>query len=143
MQERKPGMWTWLLQRLTALYIFFGLVVHFYLHHFLMKPGNEAVTGERFFTAQQIAERLSSDKPMLGFSATGWAVFYLLLLFSCAYHGFFGVVKVVEDHVTDPKVVKAMNWAAWLLTALMMAVGIAVYRSLAGGSLFTLAQGGM
>jgi succinate dehydrogenase hydrophobic anchor subunit len=117
----RPGMWTWLLQRLTAIYIVFGLAVHFYLHHFTMKPGNEAESGERFFTAAQIGERLSGS--------AGWAFFYFLFLFSCAYHGMFGVVKVIEDHVTNEKVVRWLNTIAWVLIIAIMIIGLVIYNS--------------
>ncbi|GAB4153191.1 MAG: hypothetical protein Kow00107_03590 [Planctomycetota bacterium] len=121
-------MWTWLLQRLTALYIVFGLGLHFYIHHFVLKPGNEAVAGERFYTAEQISQRLSGSG--------GWAVFYLLFLFSCAYHGFFGVVKVIEDHVTNEKVVAWLNAIAWVMVAAVMIIGMVIYRALMDSPIF-------
>ena len=131
MNGSRAGMWTWLLQRLTALYLAFGLVVHFYVHHFLFKPASQtsdAVNGGRFYSAEFISERLGGS--------WGWGIFYLLLLFCCAYHGFFGLLKIVEDHVTDKATVAWLNTIAWLLVTATMIAGVIVFRALTDTPVF-------
>ncbi|MFA4986022.1 MAG: hypothetical protein WC712_05515 [Candidatus Brocadiia bacterium] len=129
MFETREGMWAWLLQRVTAVYIAFALIVHFYLQHFTFKAGNEEISGARFFTADQISGRLAGN--------WWWAVFYLLFLFCLSYHAFAGVVKVIEDHNTSPGFVKWLNALMWVGIFATLAAGIVVYYSLTNVSWFS------
>ena len=131
--EARAGMWTWLLQRLTAVYIIFGLAVHFYIHHFILKPDNTEIAGSRFYTADQISDRLAHSG--------GWLLFYALFLFSVAYHGYFGVVKVLEDHVTEKKTVAVLNGLAWAAVIATMVVGFIIYATLADMNPFVMGGG--
>ncbi len=140
MEETRAGMWTWLFQRITAIYIVFALAVHFFVHHFTFKSAEltaNAVEGGRFYSADAVAGRLSEF-------GWGWGIFYMLFLFCCAYHGFFGVLKVIEDHVSNKRAVAVLNGLAWICVAATMAAGIIVYRILVDKPMFKVALlGGM
>ena len=138
MEESRAGMWTWLLQRLTAIYIVFALAIHFYVHHFTFKAAADTAAGMpggRFYSAQAVATRLSEG-------GLGWGLFYLLFVFCVAYHGFFGVLKVIEDHVSNKKAIAVMHVLAWLCVAGTMVAGLLVYRILVDQPYFGVATAG-
>ncbi|MFQ6618847.1 MAG: succinate dehydrogenase, hydrophobic membrane anchor protein, partial [Fidelibacterota bacterium] len=92
MQVGKAGLWPWLFQRITAIFLVIGLVVHFYVLHFVI---------EGDITFEKVASRLSSP---------WWITFDLLLLAAVIYHGLNGVWGIILDY--NPRVT-ARKWIGW------------------------------
>jgi len=76
---QKSGMWPWFLQRITAIFLVVGLLVHFGLLHYLT---------ERPLTFDKVIDRLSTP---------GWIIFDSLLLIACIYHAFNGIYAILLD----------------------------------------------
>lgn len=83
METKKSGMWGWLLQRITGFLLAIGLIVHYVFVHFLNK-------GE--LTSAGISTRLGSP---------WWYLFDVSLLAIILYHGFYGVLGIVNDYNPD------------------------------------------
>jgi succinate dehydrogenase / fumarate reductase membrane anchor subunit len=79
---RQTGAYTWLFQRVSGVFLFLLVLVHFTLTHFM---GYE----KRLY--DQVIDRMNN--PL-------WKTFDLVLLFLALYHGLYGVWSVVGDYVT-------------------------------------------
>jgi len=87
----------WFMQRISALFLVIGMVVHFWvLHYFIEKP----------LTFEKVVERLSSP---------GWILFDSLLLIAVVYHGLNGVWNVLTDYNPSPKLKKFYGWGLFLI----------------------------
>lgn len=89
MDMQKTGYWPWLLQRISALYLVFGMTVHM----FILPLGGKTID----FTS--VHSRLVN---------AGWVVFDVLLLIACLYHGFNGLWGIVLDY--DPRKLFRKGW---------------------------------
>jgi succinate dehydrogenase / fumarate reductase membrane anchor subunit len=78
MDISKTGFWPWFLQRVTAIYLVFGLIVHLILGHM----------GEHL-TLHGVNARLQ---------AGAWVLFDFLLLLCVVYHAFNGLWMVSLDY---------------------------------------------
>jgi len=76
----KTGMWSWLFQRITAVYIFIGVVVHFLVVHYYLSVKTELI-----------------DTLLARITSLGWQIFDLTLLSAVAYHALNGVYAVICD----------------------------------------------
>ena len=97
----------WLMQRITALIIAAGLIVHFVVLHFLI---------ERPVTIHKVAERLNSF---------GWVLFDSILLLAVVYHALYGCYNIVNDFRPSEKVKGFMVVLLWVLGLTAAIVGIA------------------
>ena len=112
MEERisvaqQRGLWSWLLQRVTGLYLVFGMAVHV----LVLPLGKEAITFE------SVSARLQH---------AGWFVFDLLLLVVCIYHGFNGLLSVVTDFNPSQKLRRGIGWGLALFGLVWIVYGICV-----------------
>lgn len=99
-QTSRSGSLAWLLQRITAVIIFFVLMLHFVTYHFLAHG--------RSVSYQWVIERASSWWfPLLQF----------VLLLSVIFHGLNGVWLVLEDYVAN------RHWRL-ICFSLLIAVGV-------------------
>ncbi|RJP22741.1 MAG: hypothetical protein C4520_07740 [Candidatus Abyssobacteria bacterium SURF_5] len=97
------GLWGWLFQRVTGVYLVFGLIVHVIVTHFVT----------RSVTFEWVSERLHSG---------WWLAFDLSLLFVSFYHGFNGLWGIVLDFNPSRKWRVGIGWGLFAL-----AVGWVVY----------------
>ena len=75
---KKSGLWPWFVQRVTGLFLVFGLLVHVIKIHVIDKDVDFGI----------VADKLMSP---------GWVFFDFLLLAACIYHGFNGVWQIYLD----------------------------------------------
>jgi succinate dehydrogenase / fumarate reductase membrane anchor subunit len=105
---RKSGMWPWFLQRITALFLVFGLFVHFWVLHYWI---------ERPVTFDKVVERLST---------TGWILFDSLLLIACIFHAFNGLYSILVDFNVSLKTKKSMFYILTVAGIILSIFGIVV-----------------
>ena len=104
---RTAGL-AWALQRLSALLLVAGLVVHFLVLHF---------TIERPVTFVKVQARLASP---------AWIAFDLALLALVLYHGLNGVYGVVLDYAPGATAKRGWYWVLWVLGIVAFALGVVV-----------------
>lgn len=97
----------WLMQRITALIIAIGLIVHFIVLHFLI---------ERPVTIHKVAERLQS---------TWWVLFDSLLLICVVYHALYGCYNIINDFRPSERVKGFLVVFLWVIGLAAIVVGIA------------------
>lgn len=97
-------MLSWFFQRVTAVFLIFGMAVHI-----LVLP----LGGERL-SYSLVSGRLSH---------TGWILFDLLLLASCIYHGLNGVWGVFLDY--NPRLSRIIGFGISVVAFIFAIVGIA------------------
>lgn len=101
------GMVPWFLQRLTALFLVLGLIVHFVVLHFMI---------ERPVTIEKVAERLKNP---------GWIVFDSILLIACLYHALNGVNSIILDFKPTTAFLRFICYFFWIAGIATAVVGIA------------------
>ena len=106
----KPGVISWLLQRVTAVFIAVLLVAHLWEIHFV---------SEKKVTFDLVAERLSNP---------GWVAAELVLLALLLYHALNGVRSIILDFGISHAAERFLYWglimaglSAWALGVLFLA----------------------
>ena len=102
LDKARGGMWLWLLQRISAAVLLFGLMVHLVATH-IMNIGQ--------LSYDNIAHRLTS---------VFFIVVDILLLASCLFHGLNGVRMVLLDYWFEEE--SSRRTLSWVL----FGIGIAV-----------------
>lgn len=97
----------WFMQRITALIIAAGLIVHFVVLHFLI---------ERPVTIHKVAERLQSF---------GWVLFDSVLLIAVIYHALYGCYNIINDFSPSERVKGFMVILFWVIGIIAIIIGIA------------------
>ena len=87
----------WLLQRITAMLLGVGLLVHFFVLHF---------TIDRPVTFDKVHERLQQP---------GWVAFDIVLLACALYHALNGLRGVVIDYAPSDATRRALSWVVWIV----------------------------
>jgi succinate dehydrogenase / fumarate reductase membrane anchor subunit len=103
MSVRKKGLSLWLLQRLSGIYLIFGMIVHFWLLHF---------SGEEQIGFHKVTERLKEPC---------WVVFDASLLITVLYHALVGAYRIICDFGIKESAQKTL---AWILTIIGFFLGI-------------------
>jgi succinate dehydrogenase / fumarate reductase, membrane anchor subunit len=98
----------WFMQRITALFLAVGLLIHFWVLHFAI---------ERPVTFEKVQERLLSG---------GWVFFDLLLLAAGLYHALNGVWNILTDYNPTPTLRKIYGWGLTVI-----GIGLLVYGYIA------------
>lgn len=102
----RSGMWTWLLQRITAVMILVGLVFHFvYLHWFIERP----VTKAKVFQVM---------------GSPGWIIFDTILMVAALYHLGYGVYGIVVDFNPSDGFKKAFAYFLWIFGIALGVFGV-------------------
>ena len=97
----------WLIQRISGAILFIGLLMHFYLMHFM---GTEQLSYEL------ITARLND--PL-------WIVFNIVFLISAIYHGFNGLWGIALEYIKGRR---AQRLAGFTITATSITLtGIGIY----------------
>jgi succinate dehydrogenase / fumarate reductase membrane anchor subunit len=104
----KEGLWPWLFQRVTAVILALGLIVHFAVVHFTVK---------RPLSFDQIRERLATPT---------WAILDGILLLCAIYHGLNGIMGIYGDYNPRPGARKFVAGMLSVVGALAFAYGIYV-----------------
>ena len=104
----KEGLWPWLFQRVTAVILAVGLIVHFAYVHFLIK---------RPLSFDQIRERLATPT---------WAIIDGILLLCAIYHGLNGLLSIYEDLNPRPAMRRFVGGLLGVIGALAFAYGVYV-----------------
>ncbi len=107
MRVEKVGFWSWFLQRITGLYLVFGMMVHLVV---LPLSGKE-------ITFKSVSQRLSN---------IWWLIFDISLLATCIYHGFNGIRSVILDYSPSPTADKFIEIGIALIGFLLFFYGIFV-----------------
>lgn len=95
----------WYLQRITAIFLAFGLLVHFWVLHFVI---------ERPVTFAKVQERMLTP---------GWVIFDLLLLIFAVYHGLNGLWNVIIDYNPPAGLRKFLGWLFFIVGLALVIVG--------------------
>jgi succinate dehydrogenase / fumarate reductase membrane anchor subunit len=110
----RRGSWSWLLQRVTGVYLVIGIVVHFWVLHYSGDP-----LAKEF---QHVAHRLSRP---------GWFLFDLSLLFAALYHGLNGIYNIILDFNIREGARKVVGWILWWIGVIASGLGIWILTSFA------------
>ncbi|MCX7945337.1 MAG: hypothetical protein N2746_12590 [Deltaproteobacteria bacterium] len=97
----------WFMQRITAIIIAIGLIVHFVVLHFLI---------ERPITVHKVAERLQSF---------WWVLFDSILLVAVVYHALYGCYNIVNDFRPSERMKGFLVIFLWVLGLGAVVIGIA------------------
>lgn len=101
------GLWPWLLQRVTGLYLVFGMAVHI----IVLPLGRETISFE------SVSARLQNP---------WWILFDYLLLTTCVYHGFNGLWSIFLDFSPPVKLKKGFGWGLVAFGLVWIVFGIFV-----------------
>jgi succinate dehydrogenase / fumarate reductase, membrane anchor subunit len=105
--EHSSRVWSWFLQRITALFLVIGMITHFAVEHFFR--------GEGPVTFSKVAARLSTPC---------WVTFDVVLLFAAIYHGWNGCWQIYMDINPSKTSRQIMGWLFVLSGLLAAVVGI-------------------
>ncbi|HHT9119970.1 MAG TPA: hypothetical protein ACFYD3_05440 [Candidatus Hypogeohydataceae bacterium YC41] len=105
----RTGLWPWLLQRLSGLFLSAGVLIHFLTLHGSGPP-----------SYADVAYRLTS---------TGWVSFYSILLAALIYHGFNGLWAVSLDFNTSDTFKKGFKLSLYLIGICTFLVGLTILNS--------------
>jgi succinate dehydrogenase hydrophobic membrane anchor protein len=104
----KEGLWPWLFQRITAVVLAAGLLLHFIVVHFATK---------RPLSFDQIRQRLATPT---------WAIIDGVLLLCAIYHGLNGLMGIVNDFNPRPETRRLASGLLGVIGMLTFAYGIYV-----------------
>ena len=107
-QEKRTtrGVYGWLLQRITGLFLAFFLIVHLNVMHFSQ--------GSLEIDFAAVTQRLQSS-PF-------WGIFYLLFVPAVVFHGLNGIWGIYLDYQPGPRAKKSVLAILWLI-----GIGLTLY----------------
>jgi len=111
---RNTAFWSWFLQRITAIFLALGLVVHFVVLHFFV---------QRPLTFEKVRARLSSP---------GWVIFDILLLAVAIYHALNGIWAIILDYDIQARTRKWLGWGLAGLGLATFMVGVYIILPFTG-----------
>jgi succinate dehydrogenase cytochrome b556 subunit len=109
------GLWSWLLQRVSGLFLAYALVVHLWAVHVVNADG---------LTWQTVTARLQNG--------TFWTVYYALFVPAVIYHAGNGLWGIVQDFGPSPGTRKAVGMALWAAGLALLVYGYFALRPLVG-----------
>ena len=92
MRRESIEIWSWILQRVTAVLLVIGMILHFWVLHY---------TDEKPLTFAVIQQRLQSPF---------WVVFDSLLLVAVIYHALNGIWSIVLDWNPGKSIRRFLGW---------------------------------
>jgi succinate dehydrogenase / fumarate reductase membrane anchor subunit len=101
----------WFLQRISGIFLFAGLIVHFYIMHY---SGSDQVGYEA------VIRRISSPY---------WITFDLLFLLSAIYHGFNGLWGVAVEYITSDGLLRSVQYLILTVSLVLFSAGIFILFS--------------
>ncbi len=111
---KKPGMPGWYWQRITGGILAIGMIVHFWVQHFV-NPG--------MVTFEIVSNRLAMPS---------WKIFDWILLICAIWHGYFGIWNIISDY--NPKKITKYAWITilWIISIFGFIYGTWVIFSIKG-----------
>lgn len=106
----RTGLWPWLLQRLSGLFLSAGVLIHFLTLHGSSGPTSYA----------EVVSRLTSP---------GWVSFYSVLLATLIYHGLNGLWAISLDFNTPSPFRKGFKLTLYLVGMGTFLVGLMILNS--------------
>lgn len=100
------GVWGWLFQRITGVFLVAGLALHFIIMHY---------SGPDQISYDVVIKRLSNPF---------WKTFDAVFLISAIYHGFNGMWGITVEYVRTPWLLRASQFALFTTAILLAMVGI-------------------
>ncbi|MBI4081217.1 MAG: hypothetical protein HY423_01270 [Candidatus Lambdaproteobacteria bacterium] len=113
--RRSNGLWGWLLQRVSGIFLAYALVVHLWTVH--------VVNVDRL-TWATISARLQDG--------TLWTVYYLLFVPAVVYHALNGVWGIALDYSPAPAARRGIALALWAAGLALLVYGYFGLRPLFG-----------
>lgn len=98
----------WLLHRVTAVVLLFGLLFHFYFMH---------LSGVHNYSYESIIERLNSPY---------WIGFNAIFLLSSIYHGFYGINGLITEYVKDRVFRGIFRFFTFALAGVLTVFGLSI-----------------
>lgn len=96
----------WFMQRITAIILAIGLLIHFYVLHFAI---------DRPVTFEKVQERLLTP---------AWVLFDIILLFAVVYHALYGLFNVINDYNPGEIFRKTLGWIFFIIGIILVVYGI-------------------
>ena len=122
MKWEKPGgtstaMFSWLLQRVSGLFLVYALGVHLWTVH---------VVDSGHLNWEVITTRLQDG--------SSWTIYYLLFIPAVVYHAFNGMWGIVLDYDPPAYLRRPLLVLFWVMGVALLLYGYAGIRPLLGGS---------
>ncbi len=122
MKWEKPGgtstaMFSWLLQRVSGLFLVYALGVHLWTVH---------VVDSGCLNWEVITTRLQDG--------SSWTIYYLLFIPAVVYHAFNGMWGIVLDYDPPAYLRRPLLVLFWVMGVALLLYGYAGIRPLLGGS---------
>lgn len=113
----RGGLWGWLLQRVSGLFLVYALAVHLWAVH---------VVASGRLSWDTITARLSEG--------SAWTVYYALFVPVVVYHAANGLWGVYLDYAPGPRARRAGGVVLWLGALALLVYGYVGLRPLLGGA---------
>jgi len=112
---RQTG-WAWIWQRITALFLAAGLLIHFWaLHYIKLFDEAKKIPSESRWVGARFLE-----------SPVFWTLFDSLLLATALYHAMNGVYGIVQDYHPKKRSASIWAWSLWVLGLILFALGLSL-----------------
>lgn len=111
----KKGLWPWVFQRVTAIFLVVGLLAHFWAVHYGLK--DPLLIG-------RVRNRIHSN---------WWQLLDILLLLAALYHGINGIWGIFLDYCPKEKTKKITGVVLVFLAIITSIVGIVIFIPLVRG----------
>lgn len=92
MRKESIEIWSWILQRITAVFLVIGLFLHFWVLHYI---------DDKPLTFSVVQERVQSPF---------WIIFDSLLLIAVVYHALNGIWSIVLDWNPRKSIRRFLGW---------------------------------
>ena len=108
MKRESLEIWSWALQRITAVFLIFGMIVHFVILHYID-------VADKPITFALVQQRLQS---------VWWITFDLLLLVAALYHALNGIWSIILDWNPGKIVRRCLGWSLSVIGIIAFIFGI-------------------
>jgi succinate dehydrogenase / fumarate reductase, membrane anchor subunit len=105
-ESSNKGAMGWLWQRISAVVLFFLLIIHFVTYHFIQN-GN-----------------ISYDQIVSKMHTTWFNLVQMLFLVLALFHGFYGLWVIIEDYIHEKNCRIAIYSSIWIVGLVLLIVGV-------------------
>jgi succinate dehydrogenase cytochrome b556 subunit len=116
MRKETLEIWSWFLQRVSAVFLVIGLLVHFWVLHYIN-------IDEKPITFSIVQQRLQS--PL-------WIAFDSLLLLAVVYHALNGIWSIFLDWNPRKSIRKILGWSLSVVGVVSFVLGIYILFPFSG-----------
>jgi len=111
------SLWTWLLQRISGLFLAFFLVTHLNVHHLF-----HDITVDGIINFMEVSENLKSS--------IWWQVYYFLFVPLVVFHALNGLWEIIADYRTSSTFSGAVKVVFWIIGLGLIVVAAMTLRNL-------------